>query len=54
MTSLFITCALFSAAAWVGLHLALHVLFTRLQQPRLAAGAVYRTRLNKHVYRRNL
>ncbi|MBN9243421.1 MAG: hypothetical protein J0I98_11560 [Mesorhizobium sp.] len=53
MTTLFIICALSGAAVWTGLHLALHLLFTRLERRRLAAGAVYRARLNRHVYRRS-
>ena len=53
MTALFFLSALIGAALWGALLIGLHFLFTRLDRPRIAAGAVYRARLNKHVYRRS-
>ncbi|MEI9410749.1 hypothetical protein [Mesorhizobium salmacidum] len=38
-----------SAGLYLALLYALHLFFTRQQGPRLAAGAVFRRRMRKHV-----
>jgi hypothetical protein len=54
LSALFLLFTLIGGALWGAFLIGLHFLFTRLDRPRLAAGAVYRARLNKHVYRRSL
>lgn len=41
--------ALLGMAAYGAFLLGLHVVFTRQQRRRLAAGAVFRARVRKHV-----
>ncbi|WP_287151709.1 hypothetical protein [Mesorhizobium sp.] len=47
----FLAIALGGASLYAGFLYGLHVFFTRQQGARIAAGAVFRRRVSKHVHR---
>ncbi|WP_292672568.1 hypothetical protein [Mesorhizobium sp.] len=47
----FLAIALGGASLYAAFLYGLHVFFTRQQGARIAAGAVFRSRVRKHVYR---
>lgn len=46
---MFLAYAFFGAAIWGAFLYGLHLAFTRQQRRHLAAGAVFRARVRKHV-----